>query len=300
MQEFIKKIRYLLEAALTWLAIGFFRILPVKMASDFGAFLAKLIGKRHSSNGLARQNMKNALGFSDERVSQELDKMWDNLGRIIGEYPHISYMNSKKLYNNHIFVSDETKENLKIIKHGQSQAGGKKKGGLIVSAHIGNWEIGPTFFANNDIQICTVYRPLNNPYVENMTAKMRGTKLIAKSSKGNREIIQAIKEGKYVVILVDQKVSEGEEIQFFHDRAITTTSLARIALKYNVDLIPTRSIRRGPLDFEVRVEKPIEYKKTDDLKQDLKMITRQINARLEDWIRQYPAQWFWVHDRWKK
>ncbi len=130
---------------------------------------------------------------------------------------------------------------------------------------------------------------------------MRGTKLIAKSSKGGREIIEEIKKGNYVIILADQKVSEGEPVLFFHDKAVTTTSLARIALKYNASLIPARCIRIGNrMKFEVKVAKPLNFQPSSDLNKDVMALTRMINIKLEDWIKEYPAQWFWVHNRWKK
>lgn len=293
----IKKIRYLLEFIIVLLALLFFRIIGVKNASNIGSFLARKIGKIHSTNKLARNNIQKALLIDDDnKIEQILDDMWDNLGRIVGEYAYISSLKPKDLIEKHVIIDQKTKENIEFIKNNND-----KKGGIIFSAHIGNWEIGPKSFIDNEFDVKTVYRPLNNPLVENITAKMRGTKLIAKGSKGNREIINAIKEGKYVIILADQKISEGERIKFFHDDAITTTSLARIALKYNIDLIPARSIRMGrDVKFQVEIDKPLQFDKSDNLNNDILSVTRLINKKLEDWIKQYPSQWFWVHDRWKK
>jgi KDO2-lipid IV(A) lauroyltransferase len=175
------------------------------------------------------------------------------------------------------------------------------KGGIIFSGHIGNWELGPKSFLYHGINVNTVYRPLNNPYVEKMTASIRGTSLITKSISGSRKIIESIKKGEYVIILADQKTSEGEAVEFFHDQAITTTSIARIALKYGVPIIPARSIRIDKTSkFRVEVEKPLAFKKTDSINNDVIKLTRAINCKLEEWITEYPSQWFWVHNRWKK
>jgi KDO2-lipid IV(A) lauroyltransferase len=175
------------------------------------------------------------------------------------------------------------------------------KGGIIFGAHTGNWEIGPKIFVKHGLKVSTVYRPLNNPYVEKMTASLRGVELIEKGVSGSRKIVEVIKNGGFVIILADQKISEGEPVQFFHDEAITATSIAKIVLKYGVDLIPARAVRLGRnFKFFVEAEKPLAIQKTTDLNSDVLRLTRQINRKLEEWIKQYPSQWFWVHNRWKK
>lgn len=292
----LKQIRYIIEALIMLVAMIFFYIIGAKNASNFGSFLARFIGKFHYSDALARSNINNAMPELDKKQTQKiLDDMWDNLGRIVGEYPHIGLASSKKLVKKYIVINQETAKNIEFLK------ALPKKGGIIFSAHIGNWEVGPKFFIEKKFNTSTVYRPLNNFFVEKITAKMRGTKLIAKSSKGSREIIEEIKKGNYVIILADQKISEGEPIIFFHDKAITTTSLARIALKYGVPLIPARCIRIGnKMKFEIKVEKPLEFRPSQDLNENVLSLTRMINIKLEDWIKEYPAQWFWVHNRWKR
>jgi KDO2-lipid IV(A) lauroyltransferase len=134
-----------------------------------------------------------------------------------------------------------------------------------------------------------------------MTAKIRAVNLIEKGNSGSRKIIEALKNNELVIILADQKISEGEKIKFFHEDAITTTSIARLALKYDVDLIPARVIRFDQKsNFFVEVEKPLVIKKTLNLNEDILALTLAINQNIERWIRNSPAQWFWVHNRWKK
>ncbi|HLD76894.1 MAG TPA: lysophospholipid acyltransferase family protein [Rickettsiales bacterium] len=296
MNYILKQIRYIIEAPIVLLAMIFFYILGEKNASNFGSFLARMIGKRHYSHGLAYDNLSNAMpNLSEEKKQKILDDMWDNLGRIIGEYPHLAAQNPHSLMKKYIIDSQETIRNIEFLKNLP------KKGGIIFSGHFGNWEVGPKFFMEKGFDVSAVYRPLNNIYVEKLTAKIRGAKLIAKSSKGSREIIEAIKNGKYIIIMADQKVSEGESVLFFHDEAITTTSLARIALKYGVPLIPARCIRiNREFKFELSVEKPLQFQRSSDINSDLIDLTRLVNLKLEEWVKQYPAQWFWVHNRWKK
>jgi Kdo2-lipid IVA lauroyltransferase/acyltransferase len=293
-EQNLKKIRYIAEAAIVKFGIWFFCSMRPKFASDAAATIAKFVGKKISVHKLAYKNLSNAMPYLSEKEKEKiLDEMWDNLGRIVGEYPHIAKYSSDQI-STLLEVSKESLQNIEDIKQGG-------KGGIIFSAHIGNWEVGPKFFSHNNLKIKTVYRPLNNPYVEKITAAMRGTDLIEKGRGGNRQIIDTIKNNGFVIILADQRASDGDLVQFFHDKAITTTSIARIALKYNVPLIPVRSIRIGKnFKFRIEVEKPLVFKKTNDLNFDLLKLTRDVNLKIEEWVKEYPSQWFWVHNRWKK
>lgn len=290
----LKTMRYLIEAVIVKLALWTFALMSRKRATNSAAKLAKLVGKRVSVNQLAYNNIGKALpDLSQEEKDKVLVDMWDNLGRIVGEFIYIHKIEADNM-DSFIEVSEETKQNIRDLKS-------QNKGGIIFSAHIGNWEIGPRIFENFGLRVATLYRPLNNPYVEEMTANLRGVEMIKKSSAGSRKIIEVIKSGGFVVIMADQKASQGEPVKFFHDDAITTTSIARIALKYDIPLVPARSIRKGQdFKFCIDVQKPLLFEKTKDLNQDVLTLTRKINCKLEEWIREYPAQWFWVHNRWKR
>ncbi len=294
LKKLIKTIRYLLEGCAVKLGLMFFGALDVKKAGDIAARVSKFVGKKLSVQRLAYDNLSKALPHLNQDEKEKiLDDMWDNLGRIIGEFPHIAAYSAAEI-ENIIEISEETRANLDAMRD-------SGKGGIIFSGHIGNWEIGPKVLVSYGIKSSTVYRPLNNPFVEEMTAKLRDVDMIEKTASGGRKIIEVIKKGGFVIILADQKVSEGEKIKFFHDDAITTTSIARIILKYNVLLVPARVIRLGrDFKFKVELEKPVVIQKTTDINFDILLLTREINRKLEIWISEYPAQWFWVHNRWKK
>jgi len=290
----IKDTRYIIEALIVKLFMWIFTIMKPQTASDIAAIIAKFVGKKISVNKLAYKNISKALSeLNEEQKEKIIDDMWDNLGRIVGEFGHIAACKIEDI-ESLLEISQESRENIRILKE-------SGKGGIIFGAHTGNWEVGPKAFLKNGLKVSTVYRPLNNPYVEKMTANLRGVLMIEKSASGSRKIIEEIKKGGFVIILVDQKVSEGEPVKFFYDDAITTTSIARIALKYDVPLIPARSIRLGKkFRFCVEVEKSLAFQKSDDINSDVLQLTRKVNIKLEEWIKQYPAQWFWVHNRWKR
>ena len=291
----IKQIGYLLEASIVWVGLLIFRTVGLKNSANYASFLVKLIGKKLSVNQLAKNNIMQALPhLNQQEVGDVLDGMWDNLGRIIGEFAYVAGASSKELAG-FVQMDERSKKNIEYIKNNFN-------GGIIFSAHIGNWEIGPKIFLENGINVKTVYRPLNNSYVDEMTSKIRGVEMISKGTKGNKQIINEIKNGNYVIILADQKISDGIWVPFFNRPALTTTSIAKLALKYNVPLIPARSIRIGKeFKFVVDVEKPIEFQKIANINENsIINLTIKVNQKLEEWIKEYPAQWFWVHNRWKK
>lgn len=293
-KQVLKEIRYFAEAVVVKFGMWIFSLMSAQTASDVAASIAKFVGKKIPVHKLAAKNLGKALPELTQTEKEKiLDDMWDNLGRIVGEFVHIAECPVEKI-ENLIEMPEETHLNLQAIK-----ASGK--GGIIFGAHLGNWEIGPKVFLKYGLNVSTVYRPLNNPYVEKMTANLRGVELIGKSSGGSRKIVEVIKKGGFVIILADQKITEGEPVKFFHDDAITTTSIARIALKYDVALIPARAIRLGKnFKFRVEAEKALAIQRSDDLNSDVLSLTRSINHKLEEWIKQHPSQWFWVHNRWKK
>lgn len=290
----LKKFRYFGESLVVRFGMWFFGLFSVEFASNFSAKIAKVVGKLIAVNKLASSNLQQAMPYLDLPTRNKIiEQMWDNLGRIVGEFIYISKSSPQELLKN-VEITQDSLKNIEDLKNCE-------QGAIIFSGHIGNWELGPKILTSLGLKVNVVYRPLNNPIVEEMTAKIRGVKLIEKGVNGTRKIIEALKNKEVVIILADQKVSEGQKIKFFHDDAITTTSIARMALKYDIPLVPARVIRlKNKFFFKVELEKNLVFKKSDDLNDDINKLTLLINQKLEEWIKQYPHQWFWVHNRWKK
>jgi KDO2-lipid IV(A) lauroyltransferase len=289
-----KKIRYALEAPLVWFGIVFFRSLKIENASNLAGKIAIFIGKKIAVNKLAMNNLSKALPHLDSSQKNDvINGMWDNLGRVVGEFPHVCKMSADEILE-HV----EIDENSKIIIN---ELIANNQGGIIFSAHFGNWEIGPKILIKYGIKVKTFYRPLNNPFVEKMTSSLRGVEMIEKGGDGNRQLISALKNKEFILIMADQKVSDGEPIKFFHDDAITATAISKIALKYNVPLVPGFVLRVDKkFKFLLQVEKPLEFNKINSLNLEATNLTLKINQIIEKWISKNPEQWFWVHNRWKK
>ena len=122
---------------------------------------------------------------------------------------------------------------------------------------------------------------------------------IVKGRTGGKEIINKIKNGYSIALMVDQRVSEGPRCAFFNKLAHTTTIPAQLALKYNCKLIPISIERKGSINFEMTVHEPYEAQQTENSKQDTENITLKINQNIEKMIVKNPTQWIWSHNRWK-
>ena len=118
---------------------------------------------------------------------------------------------------------------------------------------------------------------------------------IKKGIKGVREAMNYIKKGFSVALMIDQRVSEGDKINFFNKPALTTTLPAQLAIKYNLSIIPVFIERNRENNFDLTFLdeiNPNEFKDKIDL-------TVKLNTILEEMIKKNPNQWIWTHNRWK-
>jgi len=220
--------------------------------------------------------------------------MWGNLGSYIAEYG--SVYNKKIDIFNFAKVSEKSRKTLEEIKK-------DKRGAILFSGHIGNWEVGLRVLKELGVPVKTVYRPLNNPFADKFINDFRkgiGVDMIAKGGKGAIQIARELKKGTKIVMLVDQRLSNGVVVPFFGRKAQTTDAVGIFASKYKIPVYPVRVIRKDMFsNFEFCVEEKMKITKKKYTKQNIIEITKLMNKKLEEWIKEYPEQWFWVHDRWK-
>ena len=153
------------------------------------------------------------------------------------------------------------------------------------------------------IKCAAIYRPLNNfflnPLMEYLRMKYICPNQIPKGRKGIREIIEKVKNGYSIALMVDQRVSEGPRAMFFNKLAHTTTIPAQLALKYNCKLVPNFLERKVGVNFEMTIHEPYMATKTGNDEDDTKNVTLKINQAIEKMIVKNPTQWIWSHNRWK-
>lgn len=178
----------------------------------------------------------------------------------------------------------------------------RKKGVLLLMAHIGNWELLPIPAAMVDMPAAVVYRPLDfeplNRFFINSRSRF-GARMIDKTA-GMRSILKNLRQGRCIAMLMDQRTNWTKSllIDFFGQKVYTHKSVALIALKTGAPVLPFFLIRERN-GFVAIFGEEIPLIKTGDQQRDLVTNTRQYNQLIEDMVRCYPDQWFWLHDRWK-
>lgn len=179
------------------------------------------------------------------------------------------------------------------------------KGVVLVSAHLGNWEVVPLYWPLYfKTPIAVVARELEGKIIDHWVCRLRsrfGSEVIYKET-AMPEMIRALRADKALAILIDQgtKSSLGVKIKFF-DRYVTATSgAALLAMRCKSPVLPGFCIRNGDGTFTLHLSKPMFLKRTGDLRGDLAENTQAMTDSIEAMVRQYPEQWFWVHKRWRK
>ena len=284
-------VRYPVEFVGMVFFCALFRLMPLDWASGIGGFLGRKIGPKLKVSWVARYNLMKA--FPEKSVA-EIDAivvgMWDNLVRTFVEYPHLRRLCTH--YDGRIeFVDYEKSEQMRD----------DGKAGILFSAHIGNWEIASVLGCKLKMPLHRVYRKANNPYVEWafrwFRLKIKGD-MVEKGASGFRQIVSEMRKGGHFALLIDQKMNEGIWVDFFGFPVKTTPSLARLVLKYGYPALPMRCERLNGAHFRLTPEPLLTIEKTGDTDKDVHAYMTKANKIVENWIRQKPEQWLWVHKRW--
>ena len=291
----MKIIKYFFEFIAIISLFLIFKIVGLNNASNIGSLLGKFIGPLFRSKEIIKQNIKIGLGEIDgKKESEIINSMWSNIGRTFAEYVFLKDFKFNKTNFNHIKINgtnyiDEIKKNNEPV--------------IFYSGHFANFELMAMELDKSGIKCAAIYRPLNNfflnPLMEYFRMKYICPNQIPKGRMGMREIIDKVKNGYSLALMVDQRVSEGPRTLFFNKPAHTTTIPAQIALKYNCKLVPISLERREVANFEMTIHEPYQIEKTGNDEEDSKNITLKINQIIEKMILANPKQWIWSHNRWK-
>ena len=288
----LKNIRYLLQGTMFAIAYRCFGMLPIDKASALGGFLGRSFGPLSSRTRIARDNLIHAFPDLDRgEIDSIVNDMWDNLGRTLGEFPHVGRMETEEF---HRLVTVEGSEHIRAVKQGAN-------GSIFFSGHFANWELAPKTLAMHDCPLALVYRPGNNPLIDKLIQGTRDyyqSEPVPKGSDGSRQLVRALREKRHIGMLIDQKMNTGIAVKFMGREAMTATAIAVLALKFNCPVIPTRVERRNGPFHKITILPPLEITRTGDQDRDVRSLMEKINALFEEWIRAKPSQWIWVHNRW--
>ena len=289
----MKIFKYFIQFTIVLSLFMTFKIIGPRNASFMGSSLAKIFGPLLRSKRIIEKNLKICFKNVDQKEIKRISLgMWDNIGRTFSEYV---FLNNFQKKNNYLIRLHGT-EYLDEIKNSNKPV-------VFVSGHFSNFELLGTKLNRYGIRFCAIYRPLNNiflnPFMEYLRLKYVCPIMIKKGRSNIRELLNKIKNGYSIALMVDQRTSEGKKVEFFNYPALTTTIPAQISLKYNYKIVPLRMERLSYNNFEMTIYKPFEYKKSDNYEKDTHNLTLQVNKQLEKMILKRPEQWLWSHNRWK-
>lgn len=280
-----------LEACGAALLAAGFGLLPIERASALGGWIGRAIGPRLAVSRVARDNLRRAFPDLDEAaIGRIVSGMWDNLGRVAGEYPHLRAI---RLFEEGGRVETRGLEHIdRAIAAGQPM--------IIFSGHLANWEIAALAPAQHGFPAAQIYRAAGNPRIDRLLMRLRGAhgELIPKGRLAARRALVALAQGRHLTLLADQKMNDGIAVPFFGYEAMTAPALAHLALRFECDVLPARVERLDGARFRLTVHPPLPLPRDRDRHSAAALLMAAVNATLEGWIRERPEQWLWVHRRW--
>ena len=266
------------------------RLLPVDTASDIGAFLGRCVAPfLRTPNARALRNLGIAFPDLPEAGRRTiLRDMWAHLGRVGAEYPHlIRLARSDRIEIEGFQVGyDALTRGLPVLFFG---------------AHIGHWEIGPVVGVRYDLRVKAIYRPPNNRFVDRLIRRIRnacGLDLVVRGRESVQAVLNELRSGGRVAMLVDQKRAYGLPVPLFGRAALTGTVLAQIATRMDCLVVPIRVERLHRARFRVTCLPPLDIPREGTRSERVLQVMTAVNTCIEDWVRQRPEQWLWPHRRW--
>jgi KDO2-lipid IV(A) lauroyltransferase len=285
-----------LEYAAVWLVLKKLSWLPRSLSRWAGVASARfLYAVLPQLRETAQVNLRLAFPEWGQERRREVERgMVQNLGWMAAEFARLPSYTRENIEN---YVVLDAHENF-------LQAQRRGKGVLVLTGHIGAWELSSYAHALYGYPLHYMARPIDNARVDALVNRYRclsGNRPIFKNESA-RAMLKILKEGGTIGILADQNTlpAEGAFVDFFGTQACTTTGIARVALHTDAAVVPGYVVwdeKQGK--YRLRFEPALELVRTGDAEQDVVANTQRFTKVIEGIVRTYPEQWVWVHARWK-
>jgi KDO2-lipid IV(A) lauroyltransferase len=290
------------EAAVGALTVVLLRITryfdPIKTANLFGR-IAGLIGPLTREQRIGRGNLTAAFPEkSREEIETILAGVWDNLGRLAAEFAHLDHIwQHDPAFPEHSRIEIEPRTHELFA---QLQLDGKPA--LIFSGHLGNWELPAVAAVAHGLDGAVLFRRPNsasaNRIIEELRAVNMGT-LIPTGRDAPLRMAEALRKGQHVGMLVDQYFTNGVEVTFFGRRTKANPTLARLLRQIECPVHGVRIIRLPGHRFRAELTEELAPVRDASGQIDVQGTMQAITSVVEEWIREYPDQWLWLHRRWR-
>ena len=268
--------------------LGILSILPYRTKISLGGLIyQKIISPLSGNRKRIVDNLRLIFPDLEKRKREELcSQVPNNIGRTLFE------LLSPNAFSNIAKSAKVSGPGFKILKDAQEQ----KKSVILVSGHLGNYDVVRVVLNTNGISVGALYKPMSNPYFNSFyerCIKQIAEPLFPRGRAGMGNMMRYLEDGNVVALLIDQYMSHGEPLKFLGHTAYTATSAAKLALKYDALLITFYVVRNDDgINFDLVFESPVKPSTPNEM-------TQVLNDRLEKQIRKNMGQWLWTHKRWK-
>ena len=268
--------------------------LPRPVTLTIGGWLGALVFRlAPQQRKLTYEHLRCSLTLPDERSVKAIAKQcFKNLGKTVIEFMQFPRLDKQQIQR---YVTFEGTEHV-------GQALAKGKGAIILTGHFGNWELLAASISATVAPLTPIVRELRSPRLNALVSSYRekaGYATIDRDT-GVRHALRCLKRNELLGIVADVDTAvNGVFVDFFGRHAYTPYSPVAIALKTGAAILPTFIIRQPDGSHRAIIEPPLVLKRTDMKEKDLVINTQRFTKIIESYIRQYPAQWIWMHRRWK-
>lgn len=278
------------EAALLDLLWAGSRRLSPDRASNLGCRVSSWFGPRSRKHRHVRTNLKVAFpGWPDERIEAVARRSWGQTGRTVAEFAHLETI-----------AREEPRVEI-VDLGGIAAVQSSGRPGIFVAPHLANWNLLPIAALRVGVPLSVLYSPQTNPFLdERIKASQVALRCRLIAVEDGRQMLQDLKAGRSIGLLMDQRFDAGEMIPFFGRPAATPVAPARLAVKLGLPFIPARVERLEGAHFRVSVHPPVRPDASLEPRRAARLMVETVYRLFEDWIRAAPEQWLCVKRRWPR
>ena len=296
------RLRHAANAAVSALAVGALRGIarldPDHMANLAAAFL-RTVGPWLPEHRVGRDNLRAAFPKkTPAEIEAILRGVWDNLGRVAAEFAHLDTLWDYQLDRPAASRIEFSTKDMEIFQRLRDD----RKPAFVFAAHLANWELPALAGQINGLDSTIVYRLPNLGGLAEAIVTMRAGhmgKLIASGPDAPFKIARALEAGSHVGMLVDQHYGKGVDVIFFGRRCKANPTLARLAQHFDCPIHGVRVIRLGGRRFRGELTEALKVPRDPDGRLNIQRTMQAITSVIEQWVREYPEQWLWLHRRWR-
>ena len=293
-----------LKTAYDWVVaklVGLFLHYAKKLPPESSTNLAERIGRKLAPilprSKLARKNLSLAFPEKSKSEIEEIVKgVWGNVARTMAEYVFLD-----QLFDFDVDKPDAGRIEILGVEN-FVRLRDKNRPVIIFTGHTGNWEILPIAASTYDLNVTALFRPPNNKFLAKRLLKARRTDkghLVPSRAGAAWALARVLEDNQAVGLLADQAFTKGPRVQFLGREATANPVAAKLARQFECDIHPARCVRLPGGRFRLELQDAIDIPKLADGSVDIVATTESINKVIESWVREFPEQWLWLHDRWK-